>query len=73
MSKKKETIKRSIVIKHQDGDDVELVLSKVTAVKTTAEMIHFDKLSDGTWRLIYNPNLIPEISDVLSFDIVREG
>ena len=63
-------MKRSILI---EGIDKELVLSKVTAVRTDKEMIHLDQLADGTWRLIYNANLIPEIKDVNGFKIIREN
>lgn len=62
-------MKRAIEI---EGLDIELELSKVTAVRTSKQMIHLDQLPDGTWRLIYNSNLIPEISDVKGFKIVRE-
>ncbi|MCK5021327.1 MAG: hypothetical protein KAS32_30225 [Candidatus Peribacteraceae bacterium] len=62
-------MKRSILIK---GIDKELVLNKAVSVRTDKEMIHLDKLDDGTWRLIYNENLIPDFSLVESFDIRRE-
>jgi len=62
-------MKRSILI---DGLDVELELSKVTAVRTDKQMIHLDELPDGTWRLIYNGNLIEDISKVDGFKIIRE-
>lgn len=62
-------MKRSILI---DGLNKELMLSKVTAVKTDKQMIHLDELPDGTWRLIYNSNLIEDISKVDGFKIIRE-
>jgi len=55
-----------------EGLDIELELSKVTAVKTTKQMIHLDQLPDGTWRLIYNSNLIPDYKDVKAFTMIRE-
>ena len=55
-----------------DGTEIELELSKATAVKTTKQMIHLDQLPDGTWRLIYNSNLIPDFTKVKAFTIVRE-
>jgi len=36
-------------------------------------MLHLDKLDDGTWRLIYNENLIEDFSKVKSFKIIREN
>lgn len=55
-----------------NGTELVLELSKATAVKTDKNMIHFDQLPDGTWRLIYNGNLIPDFTKVLNFEIVRE-
>jgi hypothetical protein len=49
-----------------------LELSKATAVKTTNNMIHLDELPDGTWRLIYNGNLIPDFSKVEALCVIRE-
>lgn len=55
-----------------NGTDLVLELTKVAAVKTTKNMIYFDQLDDGTWRLIYNGNLIPDFTKVINFEIVRE-
>jgi hypothetical protein len=30
-------------------------------------------MPDGSWRIIYNANLIPDFSKVKSFKIIREG
>lgn len=56
-----------------EGTDITLELSKATAVKTSQEMIHFDRLPDGTWRLIYNGNMIPDFSKIEAFRIIREN
>jgi hypothetical protein len=55
-----------------DGLDQELVLSKATAIKTEKNMIHLDQLPDGTWRLIYNANMIPDFTKLTSLTIIRE-
>jgi len=60
---------RAILI---EGTDEVLVLSKATAVKTKQNMIHLDQLPDGTWRLIYNGNMIPDFTKVLGLKIIRE-
>lgn len=60
---------RAILI---EGTDEVLVLSKATAVKTKQNMIHIDQLPDGTWRLIYNGNMIPDFTKVLGLKIIRE-
>lgn len=54
------------------GTDLVLELSKVTAVKTSQRMIHLDELPDGTWRLIYNGNHIPDFSKIESLVMIRE-
>lgn len=53
------------------GIGVELELSKATAVKTDRGMIHLDELPDGTWRLIYNGNLIKDFSKISALTILR--
>jgi hypothetical protein len=53
------------------GIGVELKLSKVTAVKIERGMIHLDELPDGTWRLIYNGNLIKDFSKISALTILR--
>jgi hypothetical protein len=65
-----EKVRRAIHIK---GTDITLELSKVTAVKTKKPMLYLDELEDGTWRLIYNENMIPDFTKVISLDIIREG
>jgi hypothetical protein len=68
MARKNRT-RRSIKI---EGLGITLELSKATAVRTDNNMIHLDQLPDGTWRLIYNGNMIPDFTKVEGFKIVRE-
>ena len=63
------TVRRTIRLR---GLDVDLELSKITAVKTKQRMIHFDELPDGTWRLIYNSDHIPDFRKIEALEIVRE-
>lgn len=70
---KKKQIKRSILVEHFEKDkSFELVLSKATAVKTSQKMIHFDELPDGTWRMIYHSDMIPDFTKIKQFVIIRE-
>lgn len=55
-----------------EGTGIVLELSKVTAVKTKQRMIHFDELPDGTWRLIYNGQHIPDFTQISAMKIIRE-
>ena len=66
--KKKQQAKRSVLIK---GTGKELSLSKVIEIDTDYETISFDKLKDGTWRLIYSKSVIDDIAEVISFEIIR--
>lgn len=69
MSKRKGDTYRAIEL---EGTGEVLVLSKATAVKTKQNMIHLDQLPDGTWRLIYNGNMIPDFTKVMGLKIMRD-
>ncbi len=69
MKKCKKEVRRAVKV---EGTDLVLELSKATAIRTDKNMIHFDQLPDGTWRLIYNANLIPDFTKVKSFKMIRE-
>jgi hypothetical protein len=47
-----------------EGAGATLELSKVTTVSVKARMIHLDELPDGTWRLTYNRNMLPDFEPV---------
>jgi len=64
--------KRSIRINFQDGSFQDLELSKAASVKTSQSMINIDKMKDGKWRLIYDENLIPDFTQVVNLEIIRE-
>ena len=55
-----------------DGIDKELEISRVTAVKAGDFVMHIDGLKDGTVRIIYNSNIIPDIAQVKGITIIRE-
>lgn len=69
MSKRNKDLWRAIEV---EGTEHVLVLSKATAVKTNQNMIHLDQLPDGTWRLIYNGNMIPDFTKVIGLKILRD-
>jgi hypothetical protein len=74
MSKNKlPKVKRALRINFNDGASIDLDIQKATTVKTSKSMINFDKLDDGSWRLIYDENLIPDFSKIVNFEMVREG
>lgn len=55
-----------------EGLDIELELSKVTAIDVTKKMLEIQELPDGTFRLIYSKSLIPDIQKVQGIRIIRE-
>ena len=63
-------VKRTIRI---NGTDKELEISKSACLKgVEKQMIHLDQLPDGTWRIVYTENTIADLTDVTSFEIIRE-
>jgi hypothetical protein len=34
-------------------------------------MIHFDQTKDGTWRVIWNPDLVHDLTNIVNFEILR--
>ncbi len=65
-------IKRSIKL---NGINKELSLSKASSVRKLQdgkEFIYLDKLNDGTWRMVWTEQTIPDITKVTSLEIIRE-
>jgi hypothetical protein len=45
------------------GEHTEINISKLVALDTHGvEMIHLDKLKNGTWRLAYTKDSLPDIT-----------
>jgi hypothetical protein len=64
---------RSLVIEFKDGTNKDLLISKATRIKSKeVGMLHFDKLSDGTWRLTFSDDITEDFSKIVSFSILRE-
>lgn len=65
--------KGRLVIK-LNGVDKELEVTKLTELTLndeSKEYINFDKMKDGTWRLIYTGRTIPDIKALQSIELVR--
>lgn len=57
-----------------EGLSKELVLGRVVELNLKdKEMIIFEKMENGTWRLTYTKQTIPEVSKLQSLKIVRES
>jgi hypothetical protein len=67
-------VKRSLEIHLTDGSTKTLELSKAVALDMpdTPGMIHFDQLTDGSWRLIYTTPLFGKtFRDIEKIVVVR--
>jgi hypothetical protein len=65
------TARRAIIVRHLDGAERRLELSKATACRTTAQFIHLDQLKDGTWRLLWSEGTVPTMTEIESLTIER--
>ena len=65
-------MKRMIRINLKDGSFVDLELSRAVSVKTQNEMLNLEKLPNGTWRMIWNESLIPDFTQVVNLEVIRE-
>ena len=54
-------------------EELVLELSKATRINTPKNMIHFDQLENGTWRLMFSGDLIEDFSKIKSFEVIREN
>lgn len=63
--------KRVMRLNKVDGSHIDLVITKAAAVDTKQSMINLDMLPDGTWRLIWDKNLLPEFKEFKSIVMVR--
>lgn len=68
----KDKLRRAVKV-NLEGTDLVMELSKATRLKTKKNMIHFDQLEDGTWRLMFSGDLIEDFSKIKSFEIIREN
>jgi len=63
-----------------DGTEVVLQLAKAIpmgpskdpSASPTSKRIHFDRMADGKWTLLYSPELIPDISKLSEMTMIRE-
>jgi hypothetical protein len=69
---KKGQPKRTMRLHKMDGSFIDLEITKATSVDTKQSMINLDKLADGTWRLVWDKNLLAEFSDFKSLEMIRE-
>jgi hypothetical protein len=65
-------MKRSIVVNFKDGSKKELEVSRATAIRADAGMLHLDKLKDDTWRLTYSEDITKDFKEIDSLTVHRE-
>ena len=67
---KKEKTKRHLRFNGADIPDIEI--SKVSVIKKGKNMFYLDQLDDGTYRLVYSLDMIPDLTKVNNIEIIRE-
>lgn len=56
-----------------EGTDQIFEISKAAGVKTNGFLMHLDLLDDGTVRLLFNSNLIPDFTKIAGITVIREN
>lgn len=64
--------KRSLILKFNDGSEKELVISKATMVKLPTGRLNIDEMNDGTYRILWNEELVPDFSKLDRIEVKRE-
>lgn len=68
-------MRRTIELVNLEGETTSaLELSGVTSIKLPAtgrQFIHLDRLGDGTWRMTYDDQTLPDIQELESLVMVR--
>lgn len=67
-------MRRALRLKHKDtAQDFDLELGKFISIDSQdKDFIYFEKMPDGKWRLTCSKSLVPEISNLQAFEIIRE-
>lgn len=68
----KKIINRKFRLNKVDGTYIDLNITKAASVDTKQSMINIDKLNDGTWRLIWDKNLMKEFTEFKSLEMIRD-
>ena len=55
-----------------DGSFIDLEITRASSVDTKQSMINLDKLSDGTWRLICDKNIMEDFTEFKRLEMIRE-
>lgn len=69
---KKVQAKRIMRLHKMDGTFIDLEVTRAASVDTKQSMINLDKLNDGTWRLIWDKNLMEEFTEFKSLEMIRD-
>lgn len=65
-------MKRIFRLNLKNGEEIDLNLVKATAIKADIGMLHLDKISDKGYRLIISEDIIKDISQLKTIEIIRE-
>lgn len=62
---------RQLIFRMENGKDVILPLGKIVYSTANKESIYFDKMPNGTWRVIVNERIIPDIDDIDEIEFLK--
>ena len=56
-----------------DGTSVDLNITKATAIRSGAGMLHLDKLPSGDYRLIVSDDILDDMTQFDNLEMIREN
>lgn len=60
---------RNLKIKFKNGMERDLPIGKVVYSKSGKPCIYFDKMPNGTWRVIVNESIIPDFDAIDTIEL----
>lgn len=59
---------RKVKFNFTDGKSNTITIGKIVKAKGKRNVMYFDKLSNGVWRIIVSDDLVPEITNLNSIE-----
>ena len=65
-------MKRTLRLHKTDGSHIDLNITKATAIRSGVGMFHLDRVNDEDFRLIVSDDIIDDMADFDSLEMIRE-
>lgn len=68
--------KRAMRIHMMDGSFKDLSITQAVSMKTSKEndsRIYLEQLNDGSYRLLWSEDIVPEFKDIKGLEVIREN